>query len=139
MAKLVSFMICDTVNNIPGPTNEGVIQTLVAPQIAVRPQYIPGNFSFGIAVGVAGVDLEKENAVRFAVEDPEGHSIQDSGYSPLPKIPAKDEMPKEYQGFMLSMDIRNLPIEKEGSYIFALYINGEEVGRKEIPVFKRGN
>lgn len=138
MAKLVSFMICDTVNNIPGLENDGIVQTLVAPQIAVRPQFIPGNFSFGVAVGVSGVDLKKDNTVRFTVGDPKGNIIRDSGNSTLPVVPAKDSLPKEYQGFMLSMDIRNLPIEEEGCYVFKLYLNNDMIGEREIPIFKRG-
>ena len=137
MPELVSFMICDTINNIPG-SNDSIVQTLVAPQIAVRPQFVPGNFSFGVALGVSGIDLEMENTVKFIVEDPEGKVIQDSGISKLPIVPEKDTLPKKYQGFLLSMDIRNLVIEKEGCFIFKIYINNELIGSKEIPVYKRG-
>lgn len=138
MARIVSFMICDTVNNIPAPTNDGIIQTLVAPQIAVRPQFVPGNFSFGIAVGVSGIDLKKENSVRFTIADPDGKVIQNSGSSTLPAVSDKDTLPEDYQGFILSMDIRNLTIEKEGCYLFRIFINDEEIGEREIPVYKRG-
>lgn len=138
MAKLVSFVICDAINNIPGPADQGKnVPALVAPQIVLRPQFIPGNFSFALAVGVADIDLQAENKIRITISDPTGNFIQDLGENELPKIPIEDTMPKEYQGFMINMDVRNFVIESEGEYTFSLYINGECIGMQKIPVFKR--
>ena len=64
MAKLTAFMLCDSISAIPVPEG-GVLQQLVSPQIALRPQFIPGNFSFGVAVGVQGVNLHITNRIRF--------------------------------------------------------------------------
>lgn len=136
MAKLVSFVICDSINNIPA-TPVGMVPSLVAPQIAIRPQFIPGNFSFGIAIGISGIDLQTVNKMRFTITDPKGTIIQDSGDSELPVVPAKDSMPDEYQGFMMCMDIRNLVIASEGEFLFSFYVNEELIGQQIIPVFRR--
>lgn len=44
MAKLFSFTICDSINNLPA--SGGTVPMLIAPQIALRPQFVPGNFSW---------------------------------------------------------------------------------------------
>lgn len=136
MANLVSFVICESINNMPA-ANMGVVPTLVAPQVALRPQFIPGNFSFGISVGLTGIDLNKVNKVRFTIKNPDNNVVQDSGITELPIPPHDSALPAQYQGFMMSIDIRNLAIHSEGEYIFAFYLNDECVGERIIPIFKR--
>lgn len=136
MAKMVSFVVCDAINNVL-PDGETNVPALISPQITLRPQFIPGNFSFGISVGVAGVDLRKENRVRMTISDPKENLIQVLGDNELPKAPDEDTMPLEFQGFTLIIDVRNLPIQCEGEYIFSLFLNGERIGTQKIPVFKR--
>ena len=48
MEKITSFTICESIANM------GPAPALVAPQTILRPQFIPGSFSFGIAVGISG-------------------------------------------------------------------------------------
>lgn len=131
-------MLCDSISAIPVPEG-GVLQQLVSPQIALRPQFIPGNFSFGVAVGVQGVDLHITNRIHFTISDSQGNVIQDSGISEFPPLPENipETMPAEYQGFLMNMDIRNLVIHKDGEYLFSLYVNDELVGTQSIPIFQR--
>lgn len=131
-------MLCDSISAIPVPEG-GVLQQLVSPQIALRPQFIPGNFSFGVAVGVQGVNLHITNRIRFTISDSQGNVIQDSGISEFPPLPENtpETMPAEYQGFLMNMDIRNLVIHKDGEYLFSLYVNDELVGTQSIPIFQR--
>lgn len=138
MAKLTAFMLCDSINAIPVPTG-GVLQQLVSPQVALRPQFIPGNFSFGIAVGVQGVNLHVTNRIRFTISDPHGEIIQDSGVSEFPPVPedVQEILPAEYQGFMMNMDIRNLVLRENGEYLFCIYVNDELVGTQKVPIFQR--
>lgn len=136
MAKVVSFVICDSIQNMPSPQNE-LVPTLVAPQIALRPQFIPSNFSFAMAVGISDIDLQAENQMRFVILDPGGVNIHDTGDSVLPKIEDHDVLPREYQGFMVNMDIRNLTIPREGEYRFMFYMNGDCIGEYSVPIFKR--
>ena len=135
MANLVSFVICESINNMPA-ANMGVVPTLVAPQVALRPQFIPGNFSFGISVGLTGIDLNKVNKVRFTIKNPDNNVVQASGFTELPIPPQDTALPAQYQGFMMSIDIRNLAIHSEGVYIVAFYLNDECVGERIIPIFK---
>ena len=130
-------MLCDSINTVPVPEG-GILQQLISPQAILRPQFIPGNFSFGIAVGIQGVDLQITNRIRFTITDPNGEVVQDSSteVSPMPEN-IKETMPKEYQGFLMNTDIRNLVIRESGEYLFSIFINNELVGTQSVPVFQR--
>jgi hypothetical protein len=133
MAKLSMFMLCNAINNLQ--QGNGSIPQLIGPQTVLRPQFIPGNFSFGIAVGVTDVNLHENHKIRFIIADPDGKIVQDSGESDFSAIEKADTLPAEYQGFALSIDIRNLIVEKEGAFKFELFMNGSTVGEHEIPIF----
>ena len=135
MAEIVSFMVCNSINNIPTPDNV-MVSNIVSPQIVLRPQFIPGNFSFGVAIGIAGVDLSKPNKIRFQINGPDGKSVHDSGESDVPGDRPDDILPAKYQGFVICLDIRNFVIEQQGEYQFLLYLNGEKIGTNIIPIFK---
>ena len=135
MPSISMFLVCDSINSVSTQPNLNIPQ-LTGPQCVLRPQFIPSTFSFGLAVGVIGVDSNKQNVIRFTISNPEGTIIQDSNENTFPPVGFDDTMPKEYQGFMMSLDIRNLLIEKEGIYTFTLYVNTFEIGRKEIPIFR---
>lgn len=136
MAKIASFVICESINNMPA-ANMNVVPTLVAPQVAIRPQFVPGSFSFGIAVGINEIDLKVVNKVRFTIRNPEGAVLQDSGVSELPVAPQDSSLPAQYQGFMMCIDIRNLAVPCEGEYVFSFFVNDECVGDQIIPIYKR--
>ena len=133
--KVTTFMLCDSINNINLPQGT-VVPQLTLPKTVLRPQFIPSAFSFGIVVGVEGMDLQQNHKMKFRIFDPDGAIVQESNDNELPALPRDDSLPKEYQGYTLSIDIRNLNINKSGLYVFALYINGDEVFSKPIPVFE---
>lgn len=136
MAKLFSFTICDSINNLPAPGS--TVPMLIAPQIALRPQFIPGNFSFGLAIGISGIDLQISNKLKFVIHSPDGKVVHDSGETDLPIVSKVDSfLPKMHQGFMMCIDIRNLLIPREGEYVFKFYLNGECVANQSVPIFKR--
>lgn len=137
MAKLFSFTICDSISNVSAGAM-GMVPTLVSPQIVLRPQYIPGNFSFGIAIGISEIDLNQTNKMRFTITNPKGEIVHDSNESELPIPPEGkgDSLPAELQGFMMCIDIRNLAIPCEGVYIFSIFFNGENIASHEIPIYK---
>lgn len=136
MAKISFFMICETINNVLAPTGSTVPQ-LTNPFCVVRPEYIPGNYTFGIAVGVSGVNISEQNNMGFIIADPNNIVIQETPAFPLPIAPIDDNLPKDQQGFLLSFEARNLPLSVEGVYKITFYINGEAIGTEEIPIFPR--
>lgn len=134
MPTLTMFTVCNSIGDL-NPQPGVSIPTLNGPQAVLRPLFIPSSFSFGISAGVIGIDLTKPNSIRFVITNPDKKIIQDSGESGFPALPEGDSLPIEYQGFMLTLDIRNLVIEKEGVYVFELYVNGVSAGAREIPIF----
>ncbi|MBS5401657.1 hypothetical protein [Bifidobacterium sp.] len=135
MAKLFSFTMCETINNMQVMGNS--VPMLIAPQIALRPQFVPGNFSFGLAVGVSEIDLRLQNQIKFVVCDPTGSEVYNSGETSLPIVANEDVLPREYQGFMMCVDIRNMTIPCEGAYVFSVDLNGEQIAKKMIPIYKK--
>lgn len=135
MANLFSFILCDSFQQgINGP-----IPTLVSPQLALRPPFIPCTFSFAMAVGINDVNIYTPNKMKVTIKTPDDKIIYDSGETELPPSLEEDSsLPAEYQGFMMNIDIRNLPIEKEGAYYFTFFVNGKEVGTKLVPIYKKG-
>ena len=131
MARLISFMISDSAQNLSG------VQHIIAPTVALRPQFIPGNFSFAVSFGVTGINLNDTNTMKIQIKKPSGTVIQELSDSSLPVIQEKDTLPAEYQGFIGGLEFRNVVIDEEGCYEFVLYINGELVGKRPIPIFKR--
>ena len=136
MARVSSFVVCNSINSFSSPEN-GMISNIISPQIVLRPQFIPSDYSFGIAIGVIDIDLKQSNSMRFVIKDPDGEIINESGASELPADNRENTLPKEYQGYMICIDIRNLSVKKEGEYEFVFYINGKEIGTKEIPIFRK--
>ncbi len=132
MPSISMFVVCESVS----PQLNSNIPQLSGPQCVLRPQIIPSTFSFGLAVGVVGVDPNLQNTIRFTISNPKGAIIQNSGDAVFPPVGIDDTMPKEYQGFMLSLDVRNLLIEESGIYTFTLYVNNMEIGSRDIPIFK---
>ena len=137
MAKVTMFMLCDTINNNPGP--KGMIPHLVAPQLVLRPVFIPGNFSFGIAIGVQGINIKQAIKLGFSLIAPSGKILQQVDNAELSPIQNEDTLPPEYQGLVLNLDIRNLVIQEEGVYKFALCVNGESLEEQDIPIFRGVN
>lgn len=135
MAKLFSFTICDSINNQLTP--EGSVSTLIAPQIALRPQFVPGNFSFGVAIGMSEINLHISNKLNLVIKSPDGIVIHDSAEIELPIVSKEDTLPQKYQGFMICVDIRNLAIPCEGEYVFTLNLNGDHVASQSVPIFKK--
>lgn len=134
-------MICDTMNNVPMPGGSvGLnILNIVNPQLLLTPTYIPGNFSFCVVVGVQDVKPADSSTntikLKFELLTPKGKLLQQSA-ADLPMSNTQN-IPEQYQGFLMSFDLRNLPIEEEGAYVLKLYVDDVLIGDKEIPIFKK--
>lgn len=135
MPKIASFILCDSIENINNSENE-VMTKLVSPQIVLRPQYIPSNFSFGMALGISEITLKNQNSMKFTIKSPKGKVIQDSGVNPLPIINVEDTLEEKFQGFVINIDIRNLEISEAGIYKLEIFINDQTIGEENIPIFK---
>lgn len=135
MDKITYFLICDTTNNAPMPGGMGL--NVVNPQLLLMPTYVPGNFSFAIVIGVQDIDTSSPARVKFELLSPGNKLIYKSLEMDLPGVDMNN-VPSKYKGILMSFELRNVPIDEEGAYVLKLFINDQEVGQREIPIFKRG-
>ena len=119
MAKIAMFMLCDAISP------EHSQMKLISPQFVLRPDFIPGNFSFGICAGIS--DIPDDKII---------YRLPDSNFERDAK---EEDIPREAQGFMIAMEVRNIPVKLEGEYKFVLYINGEEEDRHGFYICKRSD
>lgn len=137
MPKISAFLISESMQNVPTP-NGGFAPQLTGPTIAVRPLFIPSSFSFAITIGVSDVDPAQKNQIQVKIQSPSGETVNDTGIIDLPVDESTDsELPLEYRGFLMNMDLRNVAIKTSGCYIIQVYINGELIDSHEMPVYKR--
>jgi len=137
MEKLVYFMISDSLQNVIQPNNVSVPQ-LICPLLALRPQFIPSNFSFALTIGIQSVDLYTENKLKITFESPTGEILPNIGEFSLPKEQTKDHrLPTQYRGFVMSIDVRNFPFKIEGCYKFKVYFNDQLLSEQDMPVYIR--
>lgn len=135
VATISMFMLCESINQIQ--TKDGTVPQMMGPLMVLRPPYMPGIFSFSAACAVKGVDLYNPHTLRITIQDPEGNIVYDTGESDMQAIIGNDTLPKEEQGMMLSIDVRNLELKLEGIYKCVIYINSEISGEQNIPIYKR--
>ena len=128
------FLLCDSIEHKQMPCGE--IQKLVSPQVVLRPMFIPGNFSFGVSIGVRGLKISEAIKLKFAVLAPDGNVVQESPETLIETDGVKDTLPEEHQGLMINIDIRNLVIQEEGVYKFVLTVNGEQLEPQDVPIYK---
>lgn len=139
MAELTAFLITESTQNIVRSGSNDSVQQLTGPLIALRPQFIPSNFSFSVTFGIRGIDLEKQNILKLTLKRPSGSILHDLGNVQFPPIHNKDSLPLTYSGFVGGIDFRNLALDEEGCYKLEIYVNGQLVSVQDIPVYKRGS
>ena len=132
MAEITMFMLSESINNVQ--IGDNFVPQLTSPRVVLRPKEIPGEISFGIAVGITGLDTSVDNDISFTITNPQ-KEVSPSAKATLRK--SEDQsVPKEFQGFMLCADIRKFRISTSGIYKFTLYINENKTGEQTIPVYK---
>lgn len=138
MAILTTFAFSEDANQIPNPNGQGASLNVINPQNVFRPMFIPGSFSFAVTFGIAEMDPELTQKIRFTLahsEDPD-QIIVDTNDINIGANPNIDRtLPKEANGIMLNMDFRNVPFKKQGKYIGKIIFNGELLEEKVVYVF----
>lgn len=136
MANISYFMLFDQLSNVQLPDGQVAMQ-FTNPQPVLRPQFIPGNYSFAYCLAVRGVDFSKENTVCVRIEDPDCNVVYKMGEMKSPIAGDEGNLPPEYKGFGINANMHNFAFEKKGVYHLIITINGEDLDPAEIPVFLR--
>ena len=136
MAKLSSFIYC--INSERTPTLDGKGETINAIGIlsVITPEFVPGTFSFSIIFSIVDIDLKQDNRIKIIFTDDNDKEILNSNEIILPTENLVDTLniPDEYKGINMCMDLRNIVFEKDGVYKTTIIFNGNEIGTNEIYV-----
>ena len=127
MAKVSDIIFCAKANNI-----DGVGATANNILTAFNPEYIPGLFSFSIIVTIIDIDCSKEHTCSVDFIDPSNESVFKIEDAPMPLLEDKSNLPKEYKGLNIAMDLNNVDFKRSGLYTFKVAIDGIQIGEKGI-------
>lgn len=136
MPIIASHILGENLQSVPNGMG-GIVQHLTAPMTVIRPQYIPGNYSFSALIGIKDIDMQRENTMQVLLKTPTGEVLNDLGEKPLPVVVPDSNLPPEYAGFMLGVDFRNVVFAEAGCYKIEITINNELIGDIEVPVFRK--
>lgn len=138
MARVVSFVYCENVQNETVPVGSGQVPKahIIGPLSTLNPISIPGNFSFSISVGIQGFDSSDRNTFRITFVDPKGNVLNDTNLIEIPHGLPTGNLPRGAEGIQINFDVRNLILEEEGDYKTLVYFNQKLLGEYPILVVK---
>lgn len=138
MPKISAFTLCDSVNNMPLPDGN-FVPTLINPQVVLKPQFLPTTFSFGFSVGILDMKPDIQNKVRLLIMDPEeSKTVQDLGEIEIYPSLISQNQTDSFSGCTITASVQNVPLEQQGIYKLRVLVNGQDIGSKDIPIFKGG-
>ena len=121
MAKLVTFMYANESRN---DNNNGQnIQVITNPLLSLKLMFIPGQLSFSVIFGIAEFNYEEIHTAQFKLIDPDGNIVIDTKEFNIPKI----GIDKNADGFIGSLDLRNVVFRTNGYYKTELFFDGEKL------------
>ncbi len=106
MAKVNDIIFCLKANNLEGA---GVSATNIL--TAINPEYVPGLFSFSIIVTFVDVDFSNEHSISVELLDPECESVL-KAEGPIPVLEDKSNIPNEYKGLNMAMELNNVNFKR---------------------------
>lgn len=148
MAKLVYFVYCANIearnvekdmrvfdnqnkDNIPNPPNQ--VPCIINPYVMIKVLFIPTTYTIGFSMGIKEVDSSKNKEVVIEIVNPENNSI----FKTAVPISGKNNELIDNNGIVqVAGMINNLILDKEGTYISKIAIDGEALGEAELEVKK---
>lgn len=134
MPKISYFLYSEThvFDNTPG----GQKSHIIGPQVAFSPAFIPSMFSFAVNFSVLDIDLDAQTNMHLGFFSPEENEkplvVADLPIHPI--VPDETrKLPKDMQGIMIGIDLRNVALKVEGYYRTEISINGQLLG--SFPVY----
>lgn len=123
MAKLITFTYANEVINqtIDGHDN----QIINNPLLALKPMFIPGQLSFSVVFGITDIDPNKDHIFQYKLVSPDGQVVVDTGDIKITKYSNMQD--KKVDGFLGSLDLRNVVFRTRGFYKTELIFNGDKL------------
>ena len=135
MPKLATFTLCEDITAITNDNGERKT-CLTGPKASLSLSRIPGNFSFGIGLGLVNVDWSRDRKIAFEIWSPSGTCVKKSETIIIPDEYANTDIPVAQQNISFNAKVENMNVPEEGNYKFVLFVNGERVGEKSFPVLQ---
>lgn len=135
MPKLATFTLCEDITAITNDNGERKT-CLTGPKASLSLSCIPGNFSFGIGLGLVNVDWSRDRKIAFEIWSPSGTCVEKSETIEIPDEYANTDIPVAQQNISFNAKVENMNVPEEGNYKFVLFVNGERVGEKSFPVLQ---
>lgn len=132
--KVSTFIYCLGTTN-SGDKNSPLNAMGVVP--VLTPEFIPSTFSFSIVIGIQGIDDACNHTMDIIFKDSQENSLVEARNLSLPLEQLKNgdvELPQEYKGIMLGMDLRNVIMRYEGVYHTEVNFDGQKLGDFDIYV-----
>lgn len=136
MAHVTTFIYSEESRNEMHP--KGQKMNIINPLLVFSPKYLPGQFSFSVAIGILEVDYSETHVFRYFLKGPniEQEPLVDTGDIPIPTQPNPKNLPLEMQGIFMGFDLRNIELEDEGKYTSEVFLDGKSLG--VYPIFAKG-
>lgn len=135
MPKLATFTLCEDITAITNDNGERKT-CLTGPKASLSLSCIPGNFSFGIGLGLVNVDWSRDRKIAFEIWSPSGTCVEKSETIEIPDEYANTDIPVAQQNISFNAKVENMNVPEEGNYKFVLFVNGERVGEKSFPILQ---
>ena len=125
-------------DTIQDNTPQGPRLLIVGPQQILSPLFVPGTYSFSVMFGVVGANMHEAHTLRhiFRTSSAEDPPIVDSGDMPVPPRTEDRDLPEDMDGFMSSLNLKNVVFRAEGTYVSEIFFDGHNIG--EFPIKVRG-
>lgn len=138
MAKLANFIYCLNAERHQIPQGNGESINAMGVLTVLRPEFVPGAFSFSIIFSILDIDIKTNGKIQIIFKDNSNKEVINTGEIIIPPIPREEEdpLPAEYVGYNLSMDFRNVVFETNGNYAMEVYYNNELIGTN--PIYVKG-
>jgi len=111
---------------------------IIAPQTNFALDYFPSWFTFSVTYGINGFVDKNQHTTRLVCSDQSGKVIASTNEVPVVFGEAVGwETPTEELGFVASISLQNVPIEKVGYCTSKVFIDDQEAGEYRIYIGKR--
>ncbi|MCF2719314.1 hypothetical protein LWE69_19940 [Paenibacillus sp. UKAQ_18] len=138
MNKISAFVYCE--NTHQEMTTTGPKMHISNPFSSLLPSFVPGNFSFNICIGLAGVEESDNHTLRvtFGRSD-DSPRLVDTGaisFGVQADSTISATVPIEYQGTVIGMEFKNVLFRAVGEYVSHVYV--DEVLEGSYPIMVHG-
>lgn len=133
---ITGFMTSEAIEDrLTTDKTRGVLH-IVNPLNNINLPFLPATYSFFVSFSLLGMDPEKDFSLEVELIAPNELSVFKSGKLALQKNESfNSKLPKESNGFMCNLELRNVVIREQGKHMCNIYIDEKKIGSFPISFF----